>query len=93
MPPIEPSLARFLQRIEAVQAIVSMRWLEAPKVERVASAMSKPTVALDVDLSQAALSGPGWYDSSWDLIQGCVVQESAAVDVARLDDGSPCWLV
>lgn len=93
MPPIEPSLARFLQRIEAVQAIVSMRWLEAPKVERVASAMSKPTVALDVDLSQAALSGPGWYDSSWDLIQGLAVLESTTVGATRLDDGSPCWLV
>ena len=87
---VETSFSRFLQRMETVQAFVSLKCFEAPLVERAFARFSKPTVALDFDTSQAALSGPGWYDSSWDLIQGLVVRETTAAGAGRLDDWSQC---
>jgi hypothetical protein len=90
MPHIETNFNRFLQRMEAVQAFVSLRCFEAPMVDRALARLSKPLVALDFDISQAALSGPGWYDSSWDLIQGLVVRETTAAGAGRLDDWSQC---
>ena len=90
MPHVETNFNRFLQRMEAVQAFVSMRCFEASTVERAFARLSKVPVALDFDISQAALNGPGWYDSSWDLIQGLVVREATAVGAGRLDDWSQC---
>lgn len=92
MPHIEPSLARFLQRMVALRAFFSMRCSGTPWGARGVSSLSTPAGALDVDVSRAALGGPGWYDSSWDLIQGLVVHESTAAGATRLDDASPCWL-
>jgi hypothetical protein len=90
MPHIETNFNRFLQRMEAVQAFVSLRCFESSNVERAFALSSKPTVALDFESSQAALNGPGWYDSSWDLIQGLVVRETTAAGAGRLDDWSQC---
>jgi hypothetical protein len=90
MPHIETNFNRFLQRMEAVQAFVSLRCFEASTVERAFARSSRPAVAVDFDISQAALNGPGWYDSSWDLIHGLVVRESTAAGAGRLDDWSQC---
>jgi hypothetical protein len=90
MPHVETNFNRFLRRMDAVQAFVSLRSFELPMVERAVAAVSKPAVALDFDVSLAALSGPGWYDSSWDLIQGLVVRETTAAGTGRLDDWSQC---
>jgi hypothetical protein len=90
MPHIETSLARFLLRMEGVQAFVSLRSFDGSTSARCFAPRSKPAAPLDLDLSRAVLSGPGWYDSSWDLIQGLVVRESTAAGAGRLDDWSQC---
>jgi hypothetical protein len=90
MPHIETNFNRFLQRMEAVQAFVSLRSFESSTVSRAFARSSKPAVAIDFDISRTALSGPGWYDSSWDLIQGLVVRETTAAGAGRLDDWSQC---
>ena len=90
MPHIETSFAQFLQRMEAVQAFMSLRSFCVPSVVQALAPSAKNITALDFDLSHAALNGPGWYDSSWDLIQGLVVRESTAAGAGRLDDWSQC---
>ena len=93
MPQIEASFAQFLQRMEAVQAFTSLRAFHAPTVAIAFPAPGKNLAALDfgvADVAQAALNGPGWYDSSWDLIQGLVVRETTAAGAGRLDDWSQC---
>jgi hypothetical protein len=90
MPQIETNFAQFLERMEAVQAFMSLRSFCVPSVAHVLAPSAKTNAALDFDVSQAALNGPGWYDSSWDLIQGLVVRESTAAGADRLDDWSQC---
>jgi hypothetical protein len=90
MPHIETNFTRFLQRMEAVQAFVSLRSYDASITVECLSPSFRKVAELDFDLSQAALSGPGWYDSSWDLIQGLVVRETTAAGAGRLDDWSQC---
>ncbi len=94
MPHIETSFAQFLQRMEAVQAFMSLRSFcvpsAAPSLAPSLAPSAKNITALDFDVSHAALNGPGWYDSSWDLIQGLVVRESTAAGAGRLDDWSQC---
>ena len=105
---IEPSLARFLQRMEAVSAFTPLRAYDAPCVIQridapcVIQRIDAPCViqrydapaqkqsALDFDAAQKSLNGPGWYDSSWDLVNGLVVRESTAAGVGRLDDWAQC---
>jgi hypothetical protein len=36
-----------------------------------------PEAATDVDTDAAPSAGPGWFDSSWDLIRGLEVEEAA----------------
>ncbi len=87
---IETHFNRFLQRMEAVQAFASLRCFEASTAARAFAGSSKSAEALDCNVSQTALNGPGWYDSSWDLIQGLVVRETTAAGAGRLDDWSQC---
>jgi hypothetical protein len=90
MPHVETNFNRFLQRMEAVQAFVSLRSFESSTVALAFARSSKPAVVIDFDISRTALSGPGWYDSSWDLIQGLIVRETTAAGAGRLDDWSQC---
>ena len=105
---IEPSLARFLQRMEAVSAFTSLRSFDAPcviqrsdapgviqrsdapGVSRQLDATALKQSALDFDAAQKSLNGPGWYDSSWDLVNGLMVRESTAAGAGRLDDWAQC---
>ncbi len=87
---IETSFAQFLQRMEAVQAFMSLRSFCVPSAAQALAPSAKDIARLDFDVSQAALNGPGWYDSSWDLIQGLVVRESTTAGSGRLDDWSQC---
>ena len=87
---IEPSLARFLRRMEAVSAFTPLRAYDAPCVMQRFDAPAQKQTALDFDAAQKSLNGPGWYDSSWDLVNGLVVRESTAAGVGRLDDWAQC---
>lgn len=90
MPQIEASFARFLQRMEAVQAFMSLRSFHATVVQRNPILSTQGLLSPDMDATPSTLNGPGWYDSSWDLIQGLVVRESTAAGAGRLDDWSQC---
>ncbi len=91
MPSIEPINARYAKRMDAASAFSSLRSALAP-----AAAQALPTHAAKVPVFdaveiQVALSGPGWYESSWDLTQGLVVRESTAAGAGKLDEWSPCF--
>ena len=87
---IEPNLTRFLQRMEAMSAFLSLRSFDAPTLAQCLEPRAKTASVFDFDAAQAALNGPGWYDSSWDLIQGLVVHESTAAGAGKLDDWGQC---
>ena len=64
------------------QAVVSMRTLRA-----LALAAEEPTGPCLAADQEAPLHGPGWFDSSWDLMCGLDVREGLPGD-ARLNE----WL-
>ena len=64
------------------QAVVSMRTLRA-----LALAAEEPTGPCLAADEEAPLHGPGWFDSSWDLMCGLDVREGLPGD-ARLNE----WL-
>ena len=64
------------------QAVVSMRTLRA--LALAAEEPTDPCLAAD---QEAPLHGPGWFDSSWDLMCGLDVREGLPGD-ARLNE----WL-
>ena len=90
MTAIESNLTRFLQRMEAMSAFLSLRSFDAPRLAQCLEPRAQTASVLDFDAAQSALNGPGWYDSSWDLIQGLVVHESTAAGAGRLDDWGQC---
>ena len=90
MSQIEPKLTRFLQRMEAVPAFMSMRCFDAPNLLNAMALTAEKASAIDFDVAQSALNGPGWYDSSWDLLRGLRVQETTAAGAGRLDDWAQC---
>ena len=65
------------------QAVVSMRTLRA-----LALAAEEPTGPCLAADQEAPLHGPGWFDSSWDLMCGLDVREGLPGD-ARLNE----WLM
>ena len=89
MPHIETNLHRFLQRMEAPRAFASLRSFDVSSHVCIATQRTA-AAAPDFDVRPSSLSGPGWYDSSWDLIQGLVVRETTAAGAGRLDDWAQC---
>ena len=78
------SLGGYQVQVQQVQrqAMVSMRTLRALALADEEPA--GPCLAADVE---SPLKGPGWFDSSWDLVSGLDVREGLPGD-ARLNE----WL-